>query len=66
MKISQDSDIELKEILGPEGWDGCLKAAEHKFTKSTARLIESGPEKGKTHEWKQCDNCGFYSSRISE
>lgn len=57
MRNVQDSDIELNEILGPEGWDGCRKAASHDYQDRKIAECDSGPNKGRKYETGQCAHC---------
>lgn len=58
MRHCQDSDIELNQILGPEGWDGCRKAGCHDYQDRKIVECDGGPNKGRTYETGTCVHCG--------
>lgn len=61
MYLVNDGDIRERHILGPEGWDGCTKAAAHSYPDMPERTTEAGPNAGRRYRSGSCVNCGAYS-----
>lgn len=54
--IVSDGDIDRREIIGPEGWDGCTKAFNHDLN-FTETVCEGGPNKGLRYKSADCSLC---------
>lgn len=50
-------DIQTREIIGPDGWDGCKKDMRHDFDLKDI-IVDSAPNKGRTHRSGFCKKCG--------
>lgn len=53
----QDGDIEQREVLGPDGWDGCMKAWAHDYQDIKEIVTDGGPNKGRRYRTGQCAHC---------
>ena len=55
--FSCESDIELLKVIGPEEWDGCSKAMKHLYQNKRIAVVDSGPNKGRSHTTDVCVLC---------
>ncbi len=59
----QSGHIEKVDVLGPDGWDGCMKAWNHEFTFGPPVLCTGGPNEGREHVSGHCSHCNQYAFR---
>ncbi len=60
-----DSDVVQREIIGPDGWDGCKQAMQHSYS-AVKHVCESGPYQGREYESGSCTHCGAHLFRWSD
>lgn len=53
----QSYDVVERQIIGPEGWDGCRVAMHHNFDLKE-KTCDGGPNKGLRYKSGACTLCG--------
>lgn len=54
---SNKGDIERRDLIGPDGWDGCTKAFNHQYKIDPVRVCNDGPNEGKRYRYGSCMLC---------
>lgn len=58
-RLISGGDVKTREILGPDGWDGCHRAMKHAIDFKEG-VCDDGPNKGQTYRSGTCSHCGVH------